>query len=575
MFGPRGAWIIWGESVTLEAMKRAGFGFALIVLAGTFPLVIQPASADPICTVATPLPLLGGVLTSGVQTGLLNVGPVCPASSTAPLPTPTATGVPTSPTASGQDEGAQAPTSTPTARPAARSTTVQGATRPQSTPSQPKTSKAPQTDARGGLLHVAEIFTWINTPWRVAFAAFCVFALIIEIWMGIRVGRKRASRLANVAADAQLAAVMSVVPDAIVVTDEKNEIRVMNAAASEMLGASGETHGSLVSRFIRGSERSGITLESWMRSTAEYPSGTTGTLDGGLPVGIAAAPVRAEKKLVGHVFLVRDLRKERALERMKEEFLSNISHELRTPLASALGFARLLQRRELSATQQGAFVGAIVEACERLDRVVDLLIDVAALEGGSARTDAERVDVADLVRESAARWSDRSASHVITARARDDIEPIAAGAALLRSAIDELIDNAIKFSPDGGIVTIAVDRLPHEPKPTIAISVADQGIGIDPMKRDAVFEDFHQVDGSATRRFGGLGIGLAFVRRVAEAHGGRVDIVSEQGTGSTFSLVLPARAPRSRAKKATPATTRKPASSMRRPQRVVHVDEGA
>ena len=424
-------------------------------------------------------------------------------------------------------------------------------------------------------MHLAEIFTWIDTPGRVAFVALCVVALMIEIWMGIRVGRKRARRLANAAADAQLAAVMSVVPDAIVVADEKNEIRAMNAAAAEMLGADDGSRGSLVSRFIRGSERTGISLESWMRSSAEYASGTTGTLEDGLPIGIAAAPVRADKKLVGHVFLVRDLRKERALERMKEEFLSNISHELRTPLASALGFARLLQRRELSATQQGAFVGAIVEACERLDRVVDLLIDVAALEGGTTRTDAEQVDVADLVRDAAARWGDRSPSHVITPRVGGDVTPIAAGAALLRNALDELIDNAVKFSPDGGIVTVSVERLRHEQKPMIAISVADQGIGIDPAKRETVFDDFHQVDGSATRRFGGLGIGLAFVRRVAEAHGGRVDIVSEQGTGSTFSLVLPARAPKARSKKAAPTTSRKPAGSPRRPQRVVRIEEGA
>jgi signal transduction histidine kinase len=553
-------------------MKRAGFGVGLLVLAVTFALLIAPASADPVCTVATPLPVLGGVLSGGVQTGLLNVGPVCPSSGTAPVPTPTASGIPTTPTAGGQ--GSKGSTKTPGSQPAARPTTVRSTT-PRQSPQPTSTNPGkPKTDARRELLRVAEVFTWINTPARVAFAAFCVFALIIEIWMGIRVGRKRASRNANVAADAQLAAVMSVVPDAIVVTDDKNEIRAMNAAASELLGAAGETRGSLVSRFIRGSERSGITLESWMRSTSDYASGTTGTLEGGLPVGIAAAPVRAEKKLVGHVFLVRDLRKERALDRMKEEFLSNVSHELRTPLASALGFARLLQRRELSATQQGAFVGAIVEACERLDRVVDLLIDVAALDGGNARIDAERVDVAELARDAAARWSDRSTSHVITARAGDRIEPIAAGSALLRNAIDELIDNAIKFSPDGGIVTIAVERLPNEPKQTVAISVADQGIGIDPMKREAVFEDFHQVDGSATRRFGGLGIGLAFVRRVAEAHGGRVDIVSEQGTGSTFSLVLPVRTPRSLTKKAAPPT-RKPASSPRKPQRVVRVEEGA
>jgi signal transduction histidine kinase len=146
---------------------------------------------------------------------------------------------------------------------------------------------------------------------------------------------------------------------------------------------------------------------------------------------------------------------------------------------------------------------------------------------------------------------------------------------LLRNALDELIDNAVKFSPDGGIVTVSAERLRHESKPMIAISVADQGIGIDPSKRETVFDDFHQVDGSATRRFGGLGIGLAFVRRVAEAHGGRVDIVSEQGAGSTFSLVLPARAPKARSKKGAPTTSRKPAGSARRPQRVVRIEEGA
>jgi signal transduction histidine kinase len=436
-------------------------------------------------------------------------------------------------------------------------------------------SNKPAHPSKGVLVRFAQIFTWIDTPARVALAAYVVVALIVAMWMGARVGRRRARRLADVAADAQLSAVMSIVPDAIVVTDDKNAIKAMNAAAAEMLGTTGEMRGAFVARAIRGSERSGISFESWMRAAEDYPSGTTGTLDNGLPVGIAATPVRADQAVVGHVYLVRDLRKERALDRMKEEFLSNISHELRTPLASALGFARLLQRRELSATQQGAFVGAIVEACERLDRVVDLLIDVAALEGGNARTDAERVDVAAIVREAASRWADRSASHVITARVPTEVPVIAAASALLRNAIDELIDNAIKFSPDGGLVTVSVEPVHGEKKATIAISVADQGIGIDPLKKEAVFDAFHQVDGSATRRFGGLGIGLAFVRRVAEAHDGRVDILSEQGRGSTFSLLLPARAPRTEARRPAASKSGKLIGSPRRPQRVVRIEEGA
>jgi len=547
----------------------------MLLAAASFALVISPASAGPVCDLATPLPVVGGLLSGGVQSGLLNVGPTCPSPSTAPTQAPSGTGTtgPTGSTGTSTDATGTSPVLATTravapVTPRDTRTSLQPATA-----TTKKTGNKTTQTSKGVLVRFAQVFTWIDTPARVAFAAYTVVALLVAMWMGVRVGRRRARRLSELAADAQLSAVMSVVPDAIIVTDEKNEIRAINAGAAEMLGAGGEARGTFVARIIRGSERSGISFESWMRSSEDYPSGTTGTLDSGLPVGIAATPVRADKAIVGHVYLVRDLRKERALDRMKEEFLSNISHELRTPLASALGFARLLQRRELSATQQGAFVGAIVEACERLDRVVDLLIDVAALEGGSARTDAERVDVAELVRDAAARWGDRSTGHVITARVPSEIPAIAAGSALLRSAIDELIDNAIKFSPDGGIVTVSVEPLHQEPKPAIAVSVADQGIGIDPIKKEAVLDDFHQVDGSATRRFGGLGIGLAFVRRVAEAHGGRVDIVSEQGRGSTFSLVLPARAPR--AETPRPAKSGKVIRSPRRPQRVVRIEEGA
>jgi len=556
-------------------MKRAGVSAAMLVIAASFALVIQPASAGPVCDLATPVPIVGGLVTGGVQTGILNVGPTCASPTPTPTQAPTGGGI-TGPTRSaGQPTVTTRDSSSPATTAAVTNPGTQrtGSNSPLAKTPSKKTGTTATHITKGVFVRFAKVFTWIDTPARVAFTVYCVVALLVAMWMGVRVGRRRARRLSELAADAQLSAVMSVVPDAIVVTDEKNEIRAMNAAAAEMLSAGAESRGTFVARIIRGSERSGISFESWMRSSADYPSGTTGTLDSGLPVGIAATPVRAEKEVVGHVYLVRDLRKERALERMKEEFLSNISHELRTPLASALGFARLLQRRELSATQQGAFVGAIVEACERLDRVVDLLIDVAALEGGSARTDAERVDVAELVQDAAARWSERLTSHVITARAPSEVPAIAAGSALLRSAIDELIDNAIKFSPDGGIVTVSVEPVRHEKKPTIAISVADQGIGIDPVKKEAVFDDFHQVDGSATRRFGGLGIGLAFVRRVAEAHGGRVDIVSEQGRGSTFSLVLPVRVARAEVRR--PAKRSKVTGSPKRPQHVVRIDEGA
>jgi signal transduction histidine kinase len=557
-------------------MRRARVSAAIVVVAATLLLNAPGASANVVCDVGQPLPILGGLLTSGVQTGLIDIGPTCPTSDTT-SDNPPSTG---SQSGSGStSSGGSTPAPTPTLPPAPGPTTP-AAPRAQlidtrSNAKQPTVSSPQKKKTSPGTTTIATtvvgVVQFISTPVRAGTAVFGVIALLIAMWMGLRIGRRRAARVAELAAEAQLSAVMAIVPDGIIVADKTGAVKAVNEAAAQLLGADEGARGTPVTRLLRGAERTGITLESWMRSTADHPAGTTGTLDNGLPVGIAASPVRAGHSLAGSVFLIRDLRKERALERMKEEFLSNVSHELRTPLASALGFARLLRRRELSATQQGAFVDAIVEACERLDRVVDLLIDIAALESGNVRTDAELIKPGELVHESAGRWRERSTDHIVHDRIETGLPEIPASSALIRNAIDELIDNAVKFSPGGGIVTIGAGSTNHG-KRAIVITVSDQGIGIEPAKQETLFDDFHQIDGSATRHYGGLGIGLGFVRRVARAHGGRVDVSSEPGRGSTFTITLPVRRVPAQRQRRQPAP-RKLTVGPRRPSRVVSLEK--
>jgi two-component system, OmpR family, sensor histidine kinase SenX3 len=105
--------------------------------------------------------------------------------------------------------------------------------------------------------------------------------------------------------------------------------------------------------------------------------------------------------------------------------------------------------------------------------------------------------------------------------------------------LDELLDNAVKYSPHGGRVGVAVESLNSGPRRMLRIAVSDQGIGIEPEDLARIFQDFRQVDASDTRQFGGLGLGLAFVKRVAEAHGGVVSAQSEPARGSTFTFTIP------------------------------------
>jgi PAS domain S-box-containing protein len=349
---------------------------------------------------------------------------------------------------------------------------------------------------------------------------------------------------------AQMEAVLNSMTDALVAADPLGLVAMMNPAAEAMLGVrSTREMGKPVAAVIRAEDRNGNSLADRFELPNFEAWSAVGFLqirDGLLPVALSGAPIRSEQGgVLGAVYVLRDMRRELEIERAKTEFLSNISHELRTPLTPIKGYAEMLRRdqqmapaRQLPPDKRRAFLDGILESSERLERTVDILVNFAAMEAGRLVLRTEPVDSATLVHEVCEKWRSRSGLHrveeLVQGRPR-----VLADRRLLERSIDELIDNAVKFSPEGGVVTVRTELVGAGDSRAVEISVSDEGIGIAPSDFDRIFSDFSQIDGSATRRYGGLGLGLPFVQRVVAAHGGALRATSEPGHGSTFTMELP------------------------------------
>ena len=223
---------------------------------------------------------------------------------------------------------------------------------------------------------------------------------------------------------------------------------------------------------------------------------------------------------------------------MKTEFLSRVGHELRTPLAGIVGFARLLATRVVPAKQARGWHHEILEQSKRLERIVEMLEFFASSGAGRVPLRPAPLDLRELVHDVAAQWGERlDGTHSLVRRVARDTPSVMGDRRWLGRALDELLDNAVKFSPGGGRVALAV--APVEGGGDVEVSVTDQGKGMTESERAQAFGEFVQGDSSDTRPFAGLGLGLSLVQRVAEGHGGRVACRSEPGKGSKLSILLP------------------------------------
>jgi two-component system phosphate regulon sensor histidine kinase PhoR len=262
----------------------------------------------------------------------------------------------------------------------------------------------------------------------------------------------------------------------------------------------------------------------------------------------------------GVVLVMHDTTELRRLESLRRDFIANVSHELKTPLSSIKAYTETLRNgalRDAETTQK--FLGRIEEQSDRLNRLINDMLMLARIESDQQPFEIVAVDLPAVVTACLDDYRTAAEAKRIALNVEADVSPcrVRADREGLREILNNLIDNAIKYTPEGGRVTVGwrseergtrSEERADEPQspapspqpPTIYISVRDTGIGIKLKDQERVFERFYRVDKARSRELGGTGLGLAIVKHLAQSFGGRVSVESEVGQGSTFTVELPA-----------------------------------
>ena len=362
---------------------------------------------------------------------------------------------------------------------------------------------------------------------------------VASLWRAIQVRRLDREVERQRLALERHARVLEHVDDGVFLVDEDGLIQHWNPAAQAITGITAEDAlGRCAEEVLPGWDAMGPTVPV---ASAPGPGSTAARA---LPLEIDGHELWLSISGVefegGVVYAFRNLTEERALEELKGEFVATVSHELRTPLAAIYGSAQTLLRRdvELDPTSKERLLEVIASESERLTRIASDILLANSLDSGRLRLDREQVDIGMLasdvfeeMRASLAGREDISLELFVP----DSLEPVPGDSDRLRQVLINLVDNAVKYSPEGGRVELRVE--PGEDG--LRLVVRDEGLGISHGDQQRIFGKFYRVDPQQTGGVGGTGLGLYISRELVRRMQGRISVTSREGEGSTFVVELP------------------------------------
>ena len=337
----------------------------------------------------------------------------------------------------------------------------------------------------------------------------------------------------------RLASVVGGIQEAVIAVDRAGRITDFNRSAEMLIGLdAGDSVGRPVADVVRIGAPGAI--DELVTRAVHGTDRRRATLEGGdIPVEISTAPLQGPDQPTGVVMLVRDLRPELEAERAKNEIIQRVSHELRTPLTPIKGWSGMLGRRDLRSDEAARIGHELLASCARLERTVEQLIFMAKSSGLGAALQSQDLPPDDLIADAVRSWNGWApAGRALLVDVAPGLPTLRIDRRWVSQALRELLDNAVKFSPSDGAISLEARAGPGNEEVTLA--VRDQGKDR-PVDLDRLIAPFEQGDGSTTRRYEGLGLGLAIVERVATAHHGRLE-ANVGPTGLAVALVLPTSA---------------------------------
>jgi two-component system phosphate regulon sensor histidine kinase PhoR len=293
-------------------------------------------------------------------------------------------------------------------------------------------------------------------------------------------------------------------------------------------------------------------IPGWKTVAARVPVARTGEparaeslpLDvGGRELWLSISAVGFED---GTVFAFRDLTGERALETMRQDLVATVSHELRTPVAAIYGSAVTLRRGdvELEDELRDKLLDVIAVEAARLAEIVDHLLLTSRLDSGQLAVKIERCDPIEIARQEVESARTQVPENVdLSFEAPGSLPPVAADPGQLGQVLSNLLDNAVKYSPEGGAIAVELSSADRH----VRFAVSDRGLGVPAGERERIFEKFYRLDPGMTRGIGGTGLGLYICRELVRRVGGRIWVEQGQGAGSRFVVEIPQEQARAKA----------------------------
>jgi PAS domain S-box-containing protein len=363
-------------------------------------------------------------------------------------------------------------------------------------------------------------------------------------WLAEELARRAGTAIDNaqlyreVEERAQAARVLASVGDGVFLVASDGTVRIWNAAAEAITGV---TRAEIVGRPV--SEAIG----RWEDVAPRIP-----IADAPGYVSAETVPVEVRERELwlsisgvgftdGTVYAFRDLTEERALEEMRQDIVATVSHELRTPLAAVYGSAVTLRRADLDLGDEmrERLLDVISEESERLAAIVNDLLTASQLDSGKIQVDVEQCDAREIA-QGVITSAETHLPEGITLRleAAKRLPKVQADPSQLRQVLTNLVENAIKYSPEGGRIRLLLEPVDSQ----LRVAVSDEGLGIPAAEQRRVFEKFYRLDPGMTRGIGGTGLGLYICRELVRRVGGRIWVESAEGRGSTFFVEVPAAA---------------------------------